>query len=411
MRLSPVLRPTYSDRFHCLGSECEETCCAYWQVHFDPETVKKYRDMDSGPLQDLILSSLESPRAGTARPGDMNLRMGPDGTCPLLNEQRLCRIQIEMGAGYLSHICLSYPRQKSIIDGQEEVTLTLSCPEAARLILLEGDLLAPPAEDPLSSLWDDSGRKPLPPLAFFWPIREFIVRLLLNRRYPLWQRLFLIGSFCRRLDASVQDPSRHPIPVLLREFPAAVESGQLRPAMDQIPADHALQLDLLLNLIFRYISRNRISRRFEAVLRAFTAAIGLKKKNSMQELTPPYASAIRQSLAPFTEKHPQFFENLLLNTVLYECFPFGRTAADPSLPIEASRNFARLATQFALIRGLLAGLARSQGAAFEPRMAAAAVQSIWKHFEHNALYLEESQKLLQERGVNDTRGLTMLIRD
>ncbi len=31
-------------------------------------------------------------------------------------------------------------------------------------------------------------------LPYFWPIREFVFALLRNRVYPLWQRMFLLGS-------------------------------------------------------------------------------------------------------------------------------------------------------------------------------------------------------------------------
>jgi lysine-N-methylase len=67
--------------------------------------------------------------------------------CPMLGEDRLCRIQAELGEGLLSHACATYPRIVHEIGGVEEKALTLSCPEAARLVLLTPNLLAA-AEQP-----------------------------------------------------------------------------------------------------------------------------------------------------------------------------------------------------------------------------------------------------------------------
>jgi len=60
------------------------------------------------------------------------------GECPLLDEQ-LCAVHKELGEYQLSNSCFSYPRNVLNSGGIVQQTLTLSCPQAARLALLADD--------------------------------------------------------------------------------------------------------------------------------------------------------------------------------------------------------------------------------------------------------------------------------
>ena len=37
--------PDYYPDFHCVAGECEDTCCAGWQIVIDEKSLKKYRGM------------------------------------------------------------------------------------------------------------------------------------------------------------------------------------------------------------------------------------------------------------------------------------------------------------------------------------------------------------------------------
>ena len=39
-RTLPALMPRYTERFRCIGSACEDTCCASWTIHIDKKTYK-----------------------------------------------------------------------------------------------------------------------------------------------------------------------------------------------------------------------------------------------------------------------------------------------------------------------------------------------------------------------------------
>ena len=58
-----------------------------------------------------------------------------DGRCPMWRQDRLCRIQAELGEEALCHVCQEFPRLTHDYGDFIERGLELSCPEAARMIL------------------------------------------------------------------------------------------------------------------------------------------------------------------------------------------------------------------------------------------------------------------------------------
>ena len=58
-----------------------------------------------------------------------------DRRCAFLNEENLCDIYSEAGANMLCDTCRKYPRHIEEFEGLREYSLSLSCPEAARIFL------------------------------------------------------------------------------------------------------------------------------------------------------------------------------------------------------------------------------------------------------------------------------------
>jgi len=44
----------YAERFRCIGSACEDTCCKGWGIPIDREAYEKYRNLPPSPLRNLI---------------------------------------------------------------------------------------------------------------------------------------------------------------------------------------------------------------------------------------------------------------------------------------------------------------------------------------------------------------------
>lgn len=420
MRSTPIIRPSYADKFRCIGPACEDSCCIGWRVDIDQATFEKYQSIPAGPLRVLIDANIHPvpiqsiPDSNLHRDQQRNfarfaqMKMTADNHCPFHNPDRLCQIQLEQGESYLSRTCASYPRASLTIDTLEETTLSLSCPEAARLVLTDPNLLA--ANSRLSIQWDEAVDDRLPPRSYFWLIRDFAVTLLRNRSYPLWQRMFLLGTFARRMEALLNGETDRSFPSLLLDFQSAIATGALRASIETIPADLALQLDMVLRLV-NLQSHPTKSTRLSQTIDAFLAGIDYRPTIPLEHQCARYADAYQYACAPFFAKHPHLLENYLLDMTFKNLFPFGAQGMQgPSKP-EPAHQFTRMAIEFALTKGMLIGVASARGDAFSIDDALRTIQTVVKHFEHNVDFLPQAQALLVQQDLDNPRGLTMLLRN
>jgi len=413
VRIVKMIRPSYAEKFHCIGPACEDDCCTGWRVTVDKAAYERYQGLTESPLRPLFESKIALVPEGTkgqSIEAFAIIQMTPQGPCSFLSAERLCRIQIEHGSEALCNTCAIFPRTPRQIDGLPEGALSLSCPEAARLILLDPDLGKPPS-DCKQFYWDDKAKPAASLRSYFWHIREFTIGLIRNRNYPLWQRIFLLGTFSRRLDALAHGELHRDFPAFLLDFSAAIAAGSLRASMDTIPADHNLQLDILISLINLRVGKAGIAPRLHKILHAFGQGIGHLPGASPQSQIERYIHAYQNYAAPFFQKYPHFLENFLINEVHRTLFPFDNNLFVLGTTPEPARAFARLATHFALMKGLLIGVAGFHKEEFTPEIAIEAVQSAYRHFEHNAEFLDLSHQLLVTRKMDNAHGLTMLLRN
>ncbi len=426
MRPSGQIRPTYADSFRCIGSACEDTCCQGWAVPIDRQTYEKYQNLPDVPLQALVQSSVVAQPMGAdgAEPVPFaKILMTKENQCPLLNEERLCRVQIACGESFLSHACAVYPRVINTIDGAPDMSLSLSCPEAARLVLLNPNLLreayaaqqsfAIPEQNPAlaQEASEASSASVSRPLAHFWPIRASVLALLRQRSYPLWQRLFLLGILCRRLDSIARDELDRPVRDFLVDFDRTVATGALLPAMETLPVDRPAQLDVVLRLAGMLLHRSNVRPRFVECIQAFTTGIGNGPQATLDSLSAHYAEAHDRHYAPFFARHPYILENYLINTIFRTHFPFGKKGAQPLETPDMTREFALLTAQFALMKGLLIGVAGFHRMNFTAEHVVHTMQAASKHFEHHPEFLNQAHALLVESHMDGARGLAILLRN
>ena len=129
-----IRMPYYYKDFKCIASKCTDTCCSGWHIIIDEDTYSKYKNIKSDFGK--ILNS-EIIRYEDDEPG-FKLK---NNNCAFLNKDLLCDIYSNLGEEYLCHTCKTFPRIIEEYGSLKEITLSLSCPEAARLILKDSKKL------------------------------------------------------------------------------------------------------------------------------------------------------------------------------------------------------------------------------------------------------------------------------
>ena len=424
MQSTGQIRPHYADSFRCIGSACEDTCCQGWSIPIERQTWEKYQNLPDVPLRALMQATIVPQPAGADGAEAVpfaKIRMTAENQCPLLTEEKLCRVQVECGESFLSHTCKVYPRVVNTVDGAPDMSLSLSCPEAARRVLLDPDLLSKGLTEIAGQASAESGSQSdapasggaarFRPLAHFWPIRATVLHLLKERTYPLWQRLFLLGLLCRRLDAIARGELNHPVREFLFDFERTVATGSLLPAMETLPVDRSAQLDVVLRLAGMLLHRSNIRPRFVACIDAFTSGIGNGPQATLESLTAHYAEAHDRYYAPFFARHPYILENYLVNTIFRSHFPFGKSGGRPNQTPDMTREFAQLTAQFALAKGLLIGVSGHHRMSFAAEHVVHTMQASSKHFEHHPEFLKQAHQLLVESHMEGARGMAILLRN
>ncbi|WP_213807688.1 flagellin lysine-N-methylase [Granulicella sp. dw_53] len=263
-------RPTYAAAFRCIGSSCEDTCCGDWDIPLDSRTYAKYQQfpaerLGAGVSEFVFVNAPGQPDALYAQ-----IYRGTSGFCPFFGADRLCGVQREYGEQLLSATCSIYPRSFSFVAGALEGSLSLSCPEAARNVLLDPDFMQIKGDlfsgafrtDNFFQLASGSSDSFCKPHGYFFAIRTLLMKMVRDRSRPMGQRLLLIGSLCKRLHESVLAEGEEIVPAILREYREILEGRGVEPEVECLPRDPRLRLEVIFELTDARI-REGCGRRFQ----------------------------------------------------------------------------------------------------------------------------------------------------
>ncbi|WP_282002747.1 flagellin lysine-N-methylase [Veillonella denticariosi] len=125
--------PTIYHTFQCKADKCENTCCQLWTIDIDEATARRYRTMH-GPLGESLRRAITVDDKGSHF-----VFTDKEPYCPLLNEQGLCRVVLELGEEGLCETCHMHPRFYKYIEDLELCGVGLAC--EASVELLEREVL------------------------------------------------------------------------------------------------------------------------------------------------------------------------------------------------------------------------------------------------------------------------------
>lgn len=136
------LYPTFYHTFQCKANQCHHTCCQKWTIDVDEETAKLYQTLPTPLGEDLRKFMTVDDE------GYYFMFSDKQPTCPLLREDGLCRVVLELGEDSLCHTCHMHPRFYKYIEDLELCGVGLSCEESVeKLLATEGDQLLFTIED------------------------------------------------------------------------------------------------------------------------------------------------------------------------------------------------------------------------------------------------------------------------
>lgn len=216
--------PMYYDSFHCIAGRCEDTCCAGWEIDIDDRSYGYYKKVPGEfgrRLRENIQKYQEEENTAYEAHGFI---LKKDRRCPFLNQEGLCDLYIELGEDALCDVCTNTPRNFMEYGGEREISISASCPEAARLIygkkephtfivrMEEGELDIKESEEEME---------------FACRIREArdrALRILQNRGFSITERVAKFLHFSEEVQNCLNDNDAGRIKDIGEEQPETVQS-------------------------------------------------------------------------------------------------------------------------------------------------------------------------------------------
>lgn len=238
------LYPTFYHTFQCKANQCHHTCCQKWTIDVDEETAKLYQTLPT-PLGEDLRKFMTIDDEGY-----YFMFSDKQPTCPLLREDGLCRVVLELGEDSLCDTCHMHPRFYKYIEDLELCGVGLSCEESVeKLLATEGDQL-------LFTIEDDDGEF----TAEDHPVLENIFDLLALGINPAICQFTLNHSihYCQELVTVYKktEPIDEEWTKQLAHLEAMLSSTTASTTMDLLKAD---TIDVsTLNKVYQYILYRQI---------------------------------------------------------------------------------------------------------------------------------------------------------
>ncbi|MEW9702576.1 flagellin lysine-N-methylase [Paenibacillus sp. SI8] len=408
-----ALVPKYMHDFACIGADCEDSCCIGWQVNIDEATYKKYNRIREPELKPLIEKNIARVKSNRSEINYAKIRINQTTrSCPFLSEGKLCKLQQKLGEDYLSDTCTSYPRVTSIVNGVLERSATLSCPEVARLALLnpakmEFDEIVESAQlrSIISKSIDTRSKKFRHTyVQYFWELRIFTIKVLQLRTYALWERLVLLGLFFQKVEEYINSGQYDEIPELIETYTNIINDGSLREQLNDIPVNYSIQIKLMIEIIEERLNSGGINTpRYLECLQEMIQGLKYDENATVEECTEYYKKSFDMYFVPFMKEHEYILENYLVNYVYMNFFPIGNYDS-------VFEEYVMLAVHYAMIKLHLIGISGlHQGLNTEHVIKL--IQSFTKVLSHDQQFLQNLIRLLKKDGYTSLPYMTILIKN
>ena len=273
------LSPAYYKEFHCKADKCRNSCCSNWRIPVSKAEYYRLITIEcSEDLNRCIQNTFIMPETVT----DSCYRyisFNWQGICPL-QEKGLCNLHREKGEKYLPEVCRLYPRSLKQINDIGIASCSSSCERVAEMLLEANSLKIGEA-----AISEEA--------KIFYVIEEEDIR-----------RMMVFDDILKRNDEDLCDKIAKICRIINK---------------DEFEKDYEAAEDPLIvtvNLLSRFMDSNAI---LDEVI---STAISRYKDDVKQ---------FKIDSEAFEENYPDwmpFFERVINNSLIYECFPFVDKKAD-----------------------------------------------------------------------------------
>lgn len=401
----PMLMPRYVSRFACTGGDCVDTCCSGWRIDLDRATLLQYESSVDPELQPLFGEFVKRNPVDPGRQtfGFIQKLDGPSHYCPFLDSSRLCRIQARMGEEGLCDTCSDFPRSTVRLADFSQMTLQLSCPEAARLALLGEDAFELEAGEArvrsggVGKVESDGGIS----LADMEEIRTQMFQVLQTREVDLSTRLAVLGLFCQRLTELIQQGKSENLSGLSQAMDAYLQDGAGKIPLGPLEERRFARLKFAWIFILS-MQVTELPPHQRKVIDAVATGLGIHADGSLDEAVLRRSHQLGTSrLDAAMAGAPMLLEHYLLNEALREVFPWAK-----GTPYQ---HYIHFLLRFTILRAMLVGRAASQEVLLTPMELVETVQVFCRRVQTGKKLIDQINPEITEGDWTSLRTLFTVV--
>jgi lysine-N-methylase len=405
-----LFTPAFYTNFKCIGTACENNCCHHWNITMDRPTFKVFKTHSDFKVRQVAEKKTKS--CGPDGVDYRQMKLEPNGNCPLLDDEGLCYVHKNHGEEILPQTCKIYPREDKLIDGELFSNLSISCPEAARKILLDpgsmtvektkitGKTVLPTFVNRLNVR--DSG--------LYQRFKQVAYECLLDEKADtVEQRLFnlaaLFGVSSQRVEKGGD------LATLLATFERSIQSGELGEMYQTTAVDQDAQLYVLRQLLYeqRFGEGNVAFLNFKLLaMDKLKHTDAFDAQTDKVDLSDYYHKYCKKGYEKLIDSHGYTFINMMLHWVYSKPFNLSDNKA-------MFNEFATFALKFFYVR-LLVGILNSGHDGKEltkedcEAMLVGIIHSISRRFDHNHNISQDMYSSLLQKGMTRPEHIFGLIK-
>ena len=215
------VKPNYYNKFKCTADKCEATCCAGWQIVIDEESLTRYHN-EPDIYGDILRERIDWSEGV--------FKQDACKRCAFLNPDNLCDMYKHLGEESLCVTCTNYPRHIEEFENLREITLAISCPEVASIILSQNEPVTFYEEEVES---EEEEFEDFDPFFFSYleDARAILLSILQNRALSISVRAALILRMAEEMQEIIENSELFELADVFEKYE---DAGSLANAVQQI---------------------------------------------------------------------------------------------------------------------------------------------------------------------------------
>ncbi|MDO5517790.1 MAG: flagellin lysine-N-methylase [Clostridium sp.] len=391
-----VLYPECLEEFKCIGGKCIDTCCSGWGIYIDKNTFEKYKAVKEKDVQKFITENInirEKCKNEDVAYGE--IKLDKEKKCPFLDADNYCMIQKKFGEDYLSKVCTTFPRIVNKVDDTYEISLNISCMEAAKTVLLNKNKMKFKSDEKDQVNYEPQRHMDTKDYTYEYSnerhvahINSFSIEIIQDRNSDIYERLYRLGFSLEYISNKLCYDFKNIDNIIGRCRNEIIHIGKARDNMRCM-----IQISLFKNILHEIQEEDiGLSRRLKNIISECEEGFMFSDGRSLMEKSHIYMQSYSNVEEIIVKNYSHMFENYIVNHIFQSLFPFSKNDI-------MINDYIMLSFRFSFIIFLSVGRYLYNGTRLNEDDILEIMQSLSKETEHSDKFMDKVNNYLRNNDL------------